>query len=236
MTGTVRTILPAWLFALAVTWPAAAETPNRLVPCPRTSARPKFDGVLDDPIWRSLPPLTGFTIVGNGPAGAQTEARACYDDRNLYLGAVCQEPDMSQIVANVKDHDGDLRQDDCVEFTVGTVSGRMYHVIVSASGCLYDAWIDPGGWTDVSWDSGAEVVVGRAEKAWSVELGLPLIRLALDPKPGTTVCLHVLRYRRRAREASTLVPAPTRSPLCPTAVVRLEFGRSAAEEGKGGPQ
>ena len=202
---------------------AVSETAGRIVPCPRTMDPLELDGSLADPIWRSIPPLTGFTIVANGPAGAQTEVRACYDDTTLYLIATCREPDVAKIVAKVKGLDRDVRADDCIEFTIGTKSGRLYQVMASAGGGLYDAWIDPGGWTDKSWRSNAKTAVQVFKKAWGVEVFIPLKAMEIKPVPGTEVTLHVLRCRRQTSEISTLVPAPRKTPVPPTSTVTLKF-------------
>ena len=212
---------------------AVAEEAGRVVPCPRTIGKLTLDGSLADPIWRSIPPLKGFTKIADGPAEADTEVRTCYDDTTLYLIATCREPDVTKIVAKVKEHDADLRADDCVEFTLGTKSGKLYHIIASAAGGVYDASIDPGGWTDESWASGAKTAVQVSRKAWGVEVFVPLKTMEVKPILGTEITLHVLRIRRHTNEMSTLVPAPRDKPVPPTSTVTLKFSAASrgAEEG-----
>ncbi|NOZ20172.1 MAG: hypothetical protein GXP25_03690 [Planctomycetes bacterium] len=213
----------ALVAAMAIMRCSAAETAGRVVPCPRAIGRLELDGSLADPIWRSIPPLKGFTRIADGPAEADTEVRACYDDTTLYLIATCREPNVAGIVAREKGHDGDARADDCVEFTLGPKSGKLYHIIASAGGAVYDASIDPGGWTDESWSSGAKTGVQVFKKAWGVEVFVPLKTMEVKPAPGTEITLHVLRIRRQTNEISTLVPAPRKKPIPPTSTVTLKF-------------
>ena len=49
-------------------------------------------------------------------ADARTSVKIAYDDKNLYLGYVCSEPDMKVLSEKITKRDGNLWQDDCVEF------------------------------------------------------------------------------------------------------------------------
>ncbi|NOY79894.1 MAG: hypothetical protein GXP31_02695 [Kiritimatiellaeota bacterium] len=78
-------------FALNTALPPIAETV-----CLRTSQPPVIDGRLDDPIWKAVPILDDFHLLGPGlrkPHSA-TRLRMCWDDTNLYLAFDAQDPDI----------------------------------------------------------------------------------------------------------------------------------------------
>ena len=61
----------------------------------RAKTPPAIDGILDDPVWREAPSVTGFrtwtpdfglTMVG------ETTVHAAYDGENLYFAFRCYDP------------------------------------------------------------------------------------------------------------------------------------------------
>lgn len=54
----------------------------------------KIDGLLDEPVWKKAEKLGPFVNYnGRGIASHQTRVRVAYDDKALYLGFDCQDPD-----------------------------------------------------------------------------------------------------------------------------------------------
>jgi len=63
--------------------------------CNRVSVPPSIDGLLNDPVWSVAEVTTPFIVAsGEGLARRQTVARAVWDDRALYVGFDCVDPDV----------------------------------------------------------------------------------------------------------------------------------------------
>ena len=101
-----RGILYTWpSCSLSTGFCATASGAERLsYPCYRVPVAPVMDGkVVGDPAWEPIPAVTGFHKLGAGYTDAkQTYARACWDDQALYVGLVCEEPDVARRFAEAR--------------------------------------------------------------------------------------------------------------------------------------
>src|SRR5262245_10492751 len=94
---------------LSVSGSAAAEQAQTLSLAPssptgkpaaiaiRVAEGPALDGdVLGDPVWTSVPPISGFWQEQpdeGQPASEQTEVRLAFTNNTLYIGVVCYDRD-----------------------------------------------------------------------------------------------------------------------------------------------
>ena len=95
---------------------ASASTggpPSIWVPIVKKS--PVIDGKLDKDSWKNAPTLLLQPLIGRGRAGVLTEVRVMRDLKNLYLLYDLQEPSINKLRHKVKNADGSVWQDDCVE-------------------------------------------------------------------------------------------------------------------------
>lgn len=105
----------AALFAMTPsTWVADASAEVvRVTPCP---SPPEIDGILTDPCWRSAAEIGPFRRLGSSAADEPaTRALVTYDREALYVAFECGEPDPERILRSVRNHDGPVWRDDCVE-------------------------------------------------------------------------------------------------------------------------
>jgi len=156
---------------------SAARTPT--YPCFRASQAPVIDGVIaSDTAWEGVPGVSGFYVLGGGYTLAkQTTAFACYDDENLYVAMLCEEPDIAQVKSVMKDGD-DLWTEDSVEiFVQPVVNGRVYQFAVSAGGATRGAEAASGAG---AWQAAAH----KAQDAYAIEAGFPLALFGDPPQPG----------------------------------------------------
>ena len=139
------TALPfALIFALSASQVLAQD--QEVPPVPEVTLRqaeqpPVLDGKLDDPCWKNdAVTLTGFTYnrLPVEQADPQTIVRVTYDQDNLYLAFECLEPLMDKVAAKVENRDGELWNEDCVDFTMdpGCDGEDYYQVVISASRSL----------------------------------------------------------------------------------------------------
>src|SRR3954463_13559018 len=111
----------ATLLALSAAVSAAADTPAPSPPPPlaaqRTAGAITLDGSIDDPGWQGAAVIDRFyeTSPGdNAEPKVKTKVLVTYDERYLYLGILCQDPDPSRIRAPFVERDNIIGTDDNV--------------------------------------------------------------------------------------------------------------------------
>ena len=98
----MRLTIAAVLLALAA---LSAAEPALHYDCFRGAVAPTMDGVVTgDPGWANIPGATGFHRLGaDYTVAKQTTAYATWDDANLYVGVVAEEPDISHLRPQASD-------------------------------------------------------------------------------------------------------------------------------------
>ena len=151
---------------------------------PLLSKAPVLDGKLDDACWRLAAKLAFSQQITGKPASEKTEAWLARDDKYLYLGFLCHESQIKNIVRKVYEFDAGIQVDDSVEVFLdpGTDSETYYHFLISASGAVADQKVTKGEKTR-GWDSGLSAVVNMGKAAWTLEVAIPLY--VLEPRGGS---------------------------------------------------
>jgi hypothetical protein len=161
------------------------------------------DGSLDEPVWATIPPLTGLHLAhGRGEPELATEVKACWDHRCLYLAFSCKDSD---VWATLTAHDADLWTEEVVEvFLSPTGDLRHYYELeFNPLGAVFDAKVfNPEGdrramLVDREWHApglryGVRVAGtldnrGDTDLGWIAEVTIPFADLGLSgpPAPGT---------------------------------------------------
>jgi hypothetical protein len=157
------------------------------VPCVRVPVlgqAPTVDGVLDDVYKKATPLKFKFLAGGEGKPTAATTAYAVSADKELFLFLTCESPDMDALRADVREHDGQVWQDDSVEIFLDPTNKRevdgYMHLIVNALGTTAEAK-GPKGDEDFSWTPKLRVKTKVDKKSWTVELAIPFAEMVKDP-------------------------------------------------------
>lgn len=195
-----------------------------------TDTPPVVDGKLDDACWQTGAVLSGFSVAGQAtalaPAEEQTEALLAYDAASLYLGATLHCPDVSGLVARITARDDDaIYDDDVLELFLDPKLTRKsgFHVAVNARGRVWDSDSQGTGW------NGAQAKAATGEKAWSVEVVIPLRSLgAAKVDPGDAWGLNVAREQKRPVRNTSWSLLGTPSFLTWDQFGELRFGGRAA--------
>lgn len=182
------------LLLLASVALAEDEFAIQVYPCPRATTAPVLDGALDDAVWQTAPVVSGFTIYGKDTlAGVQTSFRVLYDDKCLYFGIHCDEPEMKKLSPTVfaRDEHG-IFGNEAIELFVDPdhTHERYYQLAMNAGASLYD-----GRGEDTSWNSDTIVKSHLSGDFWSLEVAVPWASLNARPQPGKVVGFNVCRDR-----------------------------------------
>ena len=182
----------ALLLALGLPAFAADNLPINVYPCPRAEPAPVLDGKLDDAVWQQAPLVSGFTVLDTDKlVSPQTSFRLLWDDKHLYLGVRCDEPQMGKVSLMRYAHDEHaVFGHETVELFVDPnhTHDLYYQLAFTVTGSLYD-----GEREATFWNSGAKVKTHLGGTFWSAEVAVPWEPLKARPEPGKVVGFNVNR-------------------------------------------
>jgi len=175
----------------------------------RALTAPAVDGVLDDPCWRKVGPVTEFLLHGTAcPAQYQTFGYVCYDESRLYIGIKCLVPEGVTLKGAERRHDSNaIFRDEIVEVMIDPGRSRRdyYQLVLSAHNATFDCSRAKGGkHEDDAWDGDWEGRAHVGDGYWSAELAVPYHNLGVTAATDSTWGLNLCRESPEARELSTL--------------------------------
>ncbi len=168
---------------------------------PALKESPRIDGVLDEPAWRQVQPLTEFYQciwrLTVRPTEGRSEAWIGYRADTLFVAVKGYEPTTANLAAAETQRDGDVHTDDCLEIFIDTNrdSQSFYHFILNTLGTIKDSHHGPRRPGD-SWSGAIEVGTAVADTFWVVEAAIPTAQLEEGPAaPGVEWGFNVARVR-----------------------------------------
>ncbi len=168
----------------------------------------KLDGVLDEEVWSSVSPATGFIQEDPNegePCTERSEVYILYNNENLYIGAKLYDNDPSGILAYQKRRDASLRTDDRFMWILDTfLDGRTgYFFEINPAGLMGDGILGAGGHWNVnkSWDGIWDARVVVDDEGWSAEIVIPFRTLNFDPGLDTWGINFQRTIRRKNEDA-----------------------------------
>ena len=199
-----------WLFSFCHVPVLNAAKISRTYPCYRATAPPALDGeVRHDPVWESLPVATGFSKLGDGfTLSKQTEVRACWDAEALYLGFVCEEPDVEVMKFTIADG-GDAWLDDGVEIFLqpGGAGKQVYQLVVTARG-------KRSGFEGAPDFTKLQVAAGKGRDFYTLEMRIPERVIGAAPSAGArwraNFCRNIFTTRSGGDKFTSWAPLQSR--------------------------
>jgi hypothetical protein len=175
----------------------------------------QLDGVLDEDVYRQVPPFDGMIQVApeaGQPSTERTDIWVMYDDTHMYVACRCWDsapPD--EWVANELRRDSNgLRQNDHFGVMFDTFydrrSGFMFYSNPLGGRADYSV-IDEGG-PNSDWNPVWEVRTGRFEGGWTIEMAIPFRSLRYRAGPDQVWGFQVRRSIRHKNEWAYLNPVP----------------------------
>ena len=175
----------------------------------------RLDGVLDEPVYETVPPITGFIQqvpdIG-APATERTEAWILFDDINVYVSArVWDSAPESQWVANEMRRDtSQLRQNDTFTAFFDTFYDRRngFNFYTNPLGARADQQFTNEGNPNSDWNPVWDVRTGRFVGGWTVEMEIPFKTLRYRSEPPHIWGIQLRRAIRRKNEWVYLTRLP----------------------------
>lgn len=177
---------------------AACVSGDKFYIASKVDGKINIDGHLDDNEWEKAEWANSFSILKTGvKPSAQTYFAILHNDEDIYIGIKIEEKNMKYIRDSIKDHDGKIWEDDCVEIFLDpgkTLTEMGFHFLINASGARYDEQRkDLKG--NSAWTSEYNVKVVKYKDSWSVECAMPFKSLQSENKKELIWGLNICRER-----------------------------------------
>jgi hypothetical protein len=179
----------------------------------RLSAPLRFDGRLDDDVYRSVPPIDGFLqqVPQEGaPATEATEMWVLFDEDTLYIAARCLDSQPDRISANELRRDSNgIFQNDNFGVVLDTFLDQRnaYYFQTNAIGALRDASVTEGV-NNSNWSTVWDVRTARSDDGYTVEMAIPFKSLRYRGAGPQTWGINVRRVVAWKNESSMLSRVP----------------------------
>ena len=205
------------LAAALLVLPRHAQAQVRPVPvrAVRVTEPHRVDGVLDEAIYQTTLPITGFiqTLPNEGGEPSEkTEAWVAFDDDNVYVSArVWDSGGESAWIANEMRRDAQqLRVNDNFGVYLDTNYDRRNSVgfYVNALGGFTDQQIMNEGNPNRDWNPVTDIRTGRFEGGWTVEMAIPFRTLRYRSGTEQVWGIQLRRSVARRNEWNYLTAVP----------------------------
>ncbi|MEM9820293.1 MAG: DUF5916 domain-containing protein [Bacteroidota bacterium] len=182
----------------------------------KTASPIQVDGRLNEDIWSKGYPVSDFQMSyphDTLKAKSKTIVQVLFDDRFLYIGAVCEDLIPGDYVVQSLKRDFDFEINDGFAVFIDAFSDATNGLgfAVNPYGVQWDGIIADGGNKGVttSWDGlwYAEVLQHPLETYWSVEIAIPLKTLRFKSSVNQWR-INFARNDLKRNELSTYVPIP----------------------------
>ena len=185
----------------------SASAQDREARAVRIETPPRVDGVLDEPFWAAIPPITGFRQrdpVDGAPASERTEVRIAYDNDALYFGFSFFDSEPDRIRRAILDRGGRISKDDRVVIALDTYLDRRngYIFEVGALGTQDDALfsdesLDRPDW---NWDGVFTTETTVNAEGWVLEMAIPFTTIRFADVEEPVMGIAFQRSIRRKNE------------------------------------
>ena len=174
----IRVII--WILIVLLTTPLFAETQSsrRSISATWVDNPPVIDGDLSDSVWQKAHIATDFFRAKEGnihPAQLNTKAKVLYDEKMLYIGVHCEEPNMKSLLETKTRRDSNIWHNDCIEVMLDTYHDRRncYVFAINTLGTQMDERIGNESVFDMSWDAKWEGKIKKYRDHWTAEFAIP---------------------------------------------------------------
>lgn len=186
------------------------------MPIHRTTLPVRIDGKADEEIWKRVEVARNFYMVlpmDTSRATVKTEVMVTYDDRNLYLLAVCYNSLSGPYMVESLRRDFAFGNNDNFLVFIDPFEDQTngFAFGTNAAGAQWDGLMYEGGKVDLNWDNKWTSAVKNYEDRWVLEMAIPFKTLRY--KKGVTKWgINFSRNDLKTTEKSSWAPVPRQFP------------------------
>ena len=177
----------------------------------------ELDGILDESIWATADILTDFITnfpVDTGIANARTEIRMAFDQRYLYLSAVCYQKRETYTIQSLR-RDFGPGTSDALNIIIDPFKDGLNGFLFSVNpfNVQREALIDNGSNLSYEWDNVWKSAVHNDPDKWTIEMAIPFKTLRYKVTDGANSWhFNFLRTRLNPWEVSCWQRVPQQYP------------------------
>lgn len=196
---------PVALILMVISVPAFAQAERPTVRAVHTDSEIKIDGILDEPIWETIPPISDFRQFDpdwGEPATERTEVRIAYNSRFLFFGIRAFDSNPERLITNIYDRDGEMYQDDAILVAIDSLRDQRtaFMFETNSLGTQADIQLAEGKSFNMSWDA-IWYCKGNIDKAgYTLEIAIPFFVLRFKQGEEVEMGLLMRRIIRRKNE------------------------------------
>lgn len=175
-----------------------------------------IDGVLNEQSWQTADVAKDFYQIlpmDTGHAWAKTEVRMCYDDKNIYLSAICYDSLKGHYVVESMRRDFSFGKNDNFLVFIDPFDDQTngFSFGCNAAGAQWDGMMYDGGKMALSWDNKWESVVKNYDDRYVFEAAIPY--KSIRYKKGITQWgINFSRLDLKLNEKSSWAPVTRQFP------------------------
>ena len=195
-------VLAAAVCVVCLSEASAGETlvpvrQSSVLVAPLVAAPPKIDGKLDEATWSQAQPLRHWAYKTRA-AQCQTEGWLCRDAATFYFAARCFDDDVANLVTEFEGRA--LWKNDCIELFIVPEKKELFfsHLIVACDGRAHGATWVPDEWGEPTRGKAVKLTAatGREDKAWTMELAVPIAAFGHPITPQSVWALGFNREKK----------------------------------------
>ena len=175
----------------------------------------RLDGVLDEEVYRSVPPITDFlqqVPVEGAAASERTEAWIMFDETNVYVSARIHDsaPESEWVANEMRRDTNQLRQNDTFTVFFDTFYDRRngFNFYTNPLGARADQQFTNEGNPNSDWNPVWDVRTGRFDGGWTAEMEIPFKTLRYRSGGAQLWGVQMRRSVRRKNEWTYLTRIP----------------------------
>ncbi|MFC1539423.1 DUF5916 domain-containing protein [Candidatus Latescibacterota bacterium] len=185
----------------------------------RAGSPVNLDGLLNEPQWKEIIPVSDFTqreLQEGAAATEKTEVRIMYDENNIYFGVICFDSEPDKIIHKQLQWDGGGSSggssgnrgpftpvDDMFTLVIDTYNDRRtgLYFAVNPNGAQYDGSFENGDFRiNLNWNGIWEVRSQLTDYGWSCEIAIPFKTLRFPTTETQEWAVNFMRNIRRKNE------------------------------------
>ena len=182
----------------------------------KTNSPIKIDGVIDDSAWQNLEVAGNFYMVlpmDSSHARVRTEVMMTYDEKNIYIAAICYLPKPGRYMVESLRRDFVFGKNDNFLLFMDTYDDQTngFSFGANAAGAQWDGTMYEGGKVDLSWENKWQSSVKNYPDKWVWEAAFPFKTLRY--KKGIKEWgVNFSRLDIKMAEKSAWAPVPRQFP------------------------